>query len=141
MVASQMLFMADHSCWMVNFLTLYECCWRLLFELADYKFISLLLLGLPPLVLRRILEILTYLATNHSSVSNMLFYFDSLNVPDSLIPKCSETKDKGKEKIVDGETSLEYKEDLEDGSVPLILLLKLLNRPLFLRSTQHLEQV
>ncbi|XP_031286240.1 E3 ubiquitin-protein ligase UPL1 isoform X2 [Pistacia vera] len=102
---------------------------------------SQLLDGLPPLVLRRILEIMTYLATNHSAVASMLFYLDPSIVPELATPKYSETKDKGKEKILDGDASSEPPGDLQDGHVPLILFLKLLNRPLFLRSTAHLEQV
>jgi E3 ubiquitin-protein ligase HUWE1 len=47
--------------------------------------------------------------------------------------------DKGKEKIDDGGDSLKPLGDTDD--FPLILFLKLLNRPLFLRSTAHLEQV
>lgn len=102
---------------------------------------SQLLDGLPPLVLRRVLEILTYLATNHSAVANILFYFDQSVVPESSSPKHSETKnDKGKEKIVDGASSNSLGISSK-GDVPLILFLKLLNRPLFLRSIAHLEQV
>jgi E3 ubiquitin-protein ligase HUWE1 len=96
--------------------------------------------GLPPLVLRRVLEILTYLATNHSSIANMLFYFDPSIVLEPPSPKYLETKiDKGKEKIGDGDNSLKPLGDTDN--VPLILFLKLLNRPLFLHSTTHLEQV
>ncbi|CAK7324495.1 unnamed protein product [Dovyalis caffra] len=101
---------------------------------------SQLLDGLPPLVLRRILEILTYLSANHSSIADMLFYLDPSIVPEPRSPKYLETKmDKGKEKINDGGDSLKPLGDTDD--VPLILFLKLLNRPLFLRSTAHLEQV
>ncbi|KAI5571220.1 hypothetical protein BDE02_11G079400 [Populus trichocarpa] len=101
---------------------------------------SQLMDGLPPLVLRRVLEILTYLATNHSSIANMLFYFDPSIVLEPLSPKYLETKiDKGKEKIGDGDNSLKPLGDTDN--VPLILFLKLLNRPLFLHSTTHLEQV
>lgn len=97
--------------------------------------------GLPPLVLRRVLEILSYLATNHSAVANMLFYFDPSLVPESSSPKHSEsTKDKGKAKVFEGGASVDSG-DCQDGNVPLILFLKLLNRPLFLRSTSHLEQI
>ncbi|XP_007020477.2 PREDICTED: E3 ubiquitin-protein ligase UPL1 [Theobroma cacao] len=97
--------------------------------------------GLPPLVLRRVLEILTYLATNHSAVANMLFYFDPSILSEPLSPKYSETKkDKGKEKIMDGDASKTLGNS-QEGNVPLILFLKLLNRPLFLHSTAHLEQV
>ncbi|KAK4575710.1 hypothetical protein RGQ29_026607 [Quercus rubra] len=103
---------------------------------------SQLLDGLPPLVLRRIFEILTYLATNHTAVANMLFYFDPSLVPEPLSPICMETKkDKGKEKIVEGGLSPKLLGNSLDGDVPLILFLKLLNRPLFLRSNAHLEQV
>ncbi|XWS09652.1 hypothetical protein CRYUN_Cryun39dG0007800 [Craigia yunnanensis] len=97
--------------------------------------------GLPPLVLRRILEILTYLATNHSAVANMLFHYDPSILYEPLSPKNSETKkDKGKEKIMDGDASKPLGNSPE-GDVPVILFLKLLNRLLFLRSTAHLEQV
>ncbi|PPR89007.1 hypothetical protein GOBAR_AA31676 [Gossypium barbadense] len=96
--------------------------------------------GLPPLVLRRVLEILTYLATNHSAVSNMLFHYDPSILSEPLSPQNPETKkDKGKEKIMDGESSKPLGNS--QGDIPLILFLKLLNRPLFLLSTTHLEQV
>lgn len=103
---------------------------------------SQLLDGLPPLVLRRTFEILTFLATNHSAVANMLFYFDPLMVPENLSPVGMENKkEKGKEKIAEGGFASEPLGNSLDGDVPLILFLKLLNRPLFLRSTAHLEQV
>ncbi|KAJ0801926.1 putative HECT domain, ubiquitin interacting, UBA-like superfamily, armadillo-like helical [Helianthus annuus] len=98
---------------------------------------SQLLDGLPPLVLRRVLEILTYLATNHSSVANLLFYFDSSLVPESL--NLDKKDAKGKEKVVEGgEISLPVG---SDGDIPILLFVKLLNQPLFLRSIAHLEQV
>ncbi|KAJ6314476.1 hypothetical protein OIU78_018036 [Salix suchowensis] len=65
---------------------------------------------------------------------------DGLPPLEPLSPKYLETKmDKGKEKIDDGGDSPKPLGDTDD--VPLILFLKLLNRPLFLRSTAHLEQV
>ncbi|GAA0160727.1 ubiquitin-protein ligase [Lithospermum erythrorhizon] len=97
--------------------------------------------GLPPIVLRRVLEILTYLATNHSAVANILFYFDP-----SLIPECSrlyllENKNaKGKEKIIEGQDLSLPDWNSPKHDIPLILFLKLLNEPLFL-SSAHLEQV
>ncbi|KAM1114974.1 hypothetical protein ACFX19_005779 [Malus domestica] len=101
---------------------------------------SQLLDGLPPLVLRRILEILTYLATNHSAVANMLFFFDFSGVPESLSPIHMETKkDKGKEKIGEGGSSSKPSGNTQDVDIPLILFLKLLNRPHY--GTAHLEQV
>ena len=85
---------------------------------------------------------MTYLATNHSAVANMLFYFDPVLVPEPLSPICMESKkDKGKEKIVEAGFASKPLGSSLDGDVPLILFLKLLNRPLFQRSTAHLEQV
>lgn len=102
---------------------------------------SQLLDGLPPLVLRRVLEVLTYLATNHSAVANTLFYFEP-----SLLPESSrnflETKNgKGKEKVEDGGMGSNSHGALQEGSIPLILLLKLLKCPLFRHSNAHVEQV
>ncbi|XP_052178127.1 E3 ubiquitin-protein ligase UPL1 isoform X2 [Diospyros lotus] len=103
---------------------------------------SQLLDGLPPLVLRRILEILTYLATNHSAVANILFHFDPSLIPEDVKPRYSEIKkDKGKEKIGEvGELS-NPSDSFQTGDVPLILFLKLLSQPLFLHSSALLEQV
>ncbi|PWA88758.1 HECT domain-containing protein [Artemisia annua] len=101
---------------------------------------SQLLNGLPPLVLRRVLEILTYLATNHSSVANLLFYFDSSLVPESLNSNHHDKKnDKGKEKVVEG-GEISHPVGSE-GDIPILLFVKLLKQPLFLRSIAHLEQV
>ncbi|CAK9145116.1 unnamed protein product [Ilex paraguariensis] len=103
---------------------------------------SQLLDGLPPLVLRRILEILTYLAANHSAVANILFYFDPSLIPESSNQKYLETKKgKGKEKIVELGYSSDSLGGSRKGDVPVILFLKLLSQPLFLRSIAHLEQV
>lgn len=102
----------------------------------------ILLIGLPPLVLRRILEIMTYLATNHSAVADILFYFDPSLLRDTLGQKYYESKnDKGKEKIVEGKDLVNYVGNSQEGDIPLILFLRLLSQPLFLRSIAHLEQV
>ncbi|XP_027346077.1 E3 ubiquitin-protein ligase UPL1-like isoform X2 [Abrus precatorius] len=101
---------------------------------------SQLLDGLPPLVFRRILEILTYLATNHAAVAKMLFHFDQSIILDSSGPFMVHVNEKGKEKVIEGESSLKPS-GAQTGDVPLVLFLKLLNRPLFLRSNAHLEQV
>nr|GMC47383.1 E3 ubiquitin-protein ligase UPL1 [Ipomoea batatas] len=95
--------------------------------------------GLPPLVLRRILEIFTYLATNHTAVSDLLFYFDPL-----LAQECSDLKrsnnKKGKEKmVIGGDSSNSFISS--NGDVPLVTFLKLLSQPVFTRSIAHLEQV
>ncbi|XP_047975349.1 E3 ubiquitin-protein ligase UPL1 isoform X2 [Salvia hispanica] len=98
--------------------------------------------GVPPLVLRRVLEILTYLATNHSGVASLLFHFESSTIPDFAHTNQSEGKNaKGKEKITAGEHHVYVSESSENKDVPLILLLRLLSEPLFLRSIAHLEQV
>ncbi|KAG5154879.1 hypothetical protein AAZX31_05G122700 [Glycine max] len=101
---------------------------------------SQLLDGLPPLVFRRILEILTYLATNHSAVAKLLFHFDQSIIPDSSCPVKVHMNEKGKEKVIEGRPS-PNSSGAQTGDVPLVLFLKLLNRPLFLRSNAHLEQV
>ncbi|KAH6778608.1 LOW protein: E3 ubiquitin ligase-like protein [Perilla frutescens var. frutescens] len=94
--------------------------------------------GVPPLVLRRVLEILTYLATNHSCVASLLFHFEGSNIPDFSYTNQSDRKSlKGKDKIIGGYVS----GSSENKDVPLILLLRLLSEPLFLRSIPHLEQV
>lgn len=120
-------------------LSAYCFCWLLNIRVMS-SFLSLS--GLPPLVLQRVLEILTYLATNHSAVANMLFYFDPSNVPEASTATNVETKkDKGKEIIEEGRFSSQPHGSTQHGDIPLILFLKLLNQPLFLRSTAHLEQV
>ena len=83
---------------------------------------------------------MTYLATNHSSVANLLFYFDSSLVPESLNSNYHDKKnDKGKEKVVEG-GEISHPVGSE-GDIPILLFVKLLKQPLFLRSIAHLEQV
>ena len=97
--------------------------------------------GLPPLVSRRVLDILTYLASNHSSVADILFYFDSSLASEPPLVTHSESKEKGKEVILDAMDSSTALETPHEGDIPLIIFLKLLKRPLFLRSNSHLEKV
>ncbi|GJS71578.1 hypothetical protein Tco_0704419 [Tanacetum coccineum] len=59
--------------------------------------------GIPPQVLRQILEILNYLATNHSCVADILFYFNSTRGLESLNTGIYDMNDKGKEKVLEGE--------------------------------------
>lgn len=98
--------------------------------------------GLPPLVSRRILEILTYLATNHLAVANILLYLDQplklVLLSHSLVDS---RKEKGKGKLSEGSTFNGLSEASQKGEIPLILFLKLLRQQLFLRSNAHLEQV
>lgn len=112
---------------------LYGCQWNVVYgQPSD---------GLPPLVSRRILEILTYLATNHSSVADILFYLDpSLSSETSTNTQLDSQEKKGKEKICDTKGLLVAESTLKF-DIPLTLFLKLLSRPLFLRSNAHLEQV
>ncbi|KEH31409.1 E3 ubiquitin-protein ligase UPL1-like protein [Medicago truncatula] len=95
--------------------------------------------GLPPLVFRRVLEILTYLATNHSAVAKMLFHFDQ-SIADSSNSSMTHMNGKGKEKVIEEGPSPKSSKTLAE-AVPLVFFMKLLNKPLFLRSTAHLEQV
>ncbi|ESQ29880.1 hypothetical protein EUTSA_v10011172mg [Eutrema salsugineum] len=95
---------------------------------------SQLLNGLPPLVFRRVLEVLTYLATNHSAVADMLFYFDSSLLSQFPCPKPSVCEGKGKEKV----TQVTDSRNLE---IPVVVFFKLLNRPQLLQSTSHLALV
>ncbi|KAL5974363.1 E3 ubiquitin-protein ligase upl1 [Asimina triloba] len=115
---------------------LYGCQWNVVYGRSQQSD------GLPPLVSRRVLEILTYLATNHLAVANILFYFEPPSDLESRSPGHSEAKkEKGKEKIGEGMPSSSSIDVPQKGYVPLILFLKLLNRSLFLRSNAHLEQV
>ncbi|CAN6195336.1 unnamed protein product [Urochloa humidicola] len=90
--------------------------------------------GLPPLVTRRLLEILTYLASNHPSVADLLVYFNPSASLNSLTLQHS--KERSQES-----PSLDMKQPSSEGYTPILLFLKLLNKPLFLRSRVYLEQV
>lgn len=90
---------------------------------------------------RRLLEILTYLAKNHVHFASTLFYFDPSTVGPASIEYSSNQWEKGKEKTLETNAPLDIMRTSASGFVPLILLLKLLDRPLFLRSNAHLEQV
>ena len=86
---------------------------------------------MPPLVSRRVLETLTYLARNHPNVSTLLLFLQ-FPFPTNFH---TETLDQrhGKAVLVeDGE---------QQSAFALVLLLTLLNQPLYMRSVAHLEQV
>ncbi|ONK82067.1 uncharacterized protein A4U43_C01F35780 [Asparagus officinalis] len=111
----------------------YGCQWNIVYGRARSSD------GLPPLVSRRVLEILTYLATNHSSVASILFCFDlSLASAPSTTNHVDSKKERGKEKLCAKDLLVE---SFSKFDIPLILFLRLLSRPLFLRSCAHLEQV
>ena len=104
----------------------------------------LVLAGVPPLVSRRVLEILTYLARNHSHVANLLLFLEPAGPSSTIAAEISpqKVKEKGKAKLVDGVApTVVPGEPKAKGEIPLILLLKLLNQPLYSRSSAHLEQV
>ncbi|KAL2505911.1 E3 ubiquitin-protein ligase UPL1 [Abeliophyllum distichum] len=88
--------------------------------------------GVPPLVSRRVLETLTYLARNHPLVAKLLL---ELRLPHpSLMESPSFDKKRGKSVIV-------VDEEHQDGQASLALLLSLLSHSLYLRSIAHLEQL
>lgn len=68
---------------------------------------------------------MTYLATNHSSVANLLFYFDSSLVPESLNSNYHDKKnDKAKEKVVEGG---EISQPVgSEGDIPITIICKAL---------------
>uniref|UniRef100_A0A803LK72 HECT-type E3 ubiquitin transferase n=1 Tax=Chenopodium quinoa TaxID=63459 RepID=A0A803LK72_CHEQI len=91
--------------------------------------------GVPPLVSRRVLETLTYLARNHPFVAKILL---ELRLP--LLSHCAfENADKvhGKALMIVDAQNAEAHEELHS----VALLLGLLNQPLYLRSNAHLEQL
>ncbi|MBA0566034.1 hypothetical protein Golob_010884, partial [Gossypium lobatum] len=99
------------------------------FEVIFFYFI-LFFLGVPPLVSRRVLETLTYLARNHPYVAKILLQF---RLP---LPILQEQRniDQSRGKALMNEVQLE-------GFSSIALLLSLLNQPLYLRSIAHLEQL
>ncbi|XP_010277573.1 PREDICTED: E3 ubiquitin-protein ligase UPL2-like isoform X2 [Nelumbo nucifera] len=93
--------------------------------------------GVPPLVSRRILETLTYLAQNHPYVAKLLLQFE-LARP-SIQKLTSSDQDRGKAvMIIDEEFE---RKTQQGGDYSIVLLLSLLNQPLYLRSIAHLEQL
>jgi E3 ubiquitin-protein ligase HUWE1 len=90
--------------------------------------------GLPPLVTRRLLEILTYLASNHPSVADLLVHFNPSVSSNHLTLQDSE-------EVSQESPSLKMNQSSSESYTPILLFLKLLNKPLFLRSRLYLEQV
>ena len=94
--------------------------------------------GVPPLVSRRVLETLTFLAQNHPLVANLLLYLEQ---PVTHKPQRDQHMDRGKALMIDEESLSETLNKGSTSNFPRVLLLKLLNQPLYSRSTAHLEQV
>lgn len=88
------------------------------------------ILGVPPLVSRRVLETLTYLARNHKFVAKILLQF--------RIQTLDQARGKAIMIVQDDETE---KQQYQEGFLAITLLLSLLKQPLYLRSIAHLEQV
>ncbi|XP_022773024.1 E3 ubiquitin-protein ligase UPL1-like isoform X2 [Durio zibethinus] len=86
--------------------------------------------GVPPLVSRRVLETLTYLARSHPYVAKILLQF-KLPLP-TLKELRNIDQSRGKALMT---------EEHEEGYISIALLLSLLNQPLYLRSIAHLEQL
>ncbi|XP_071715402.1 E3 ubiquitin-protein ligase UPL1-like [Rutidosis leptorrhynchoides] len=89
--------------------------------------------GVPPLVSRRVLETLTYLARNHTFVAKLLLQFRFSPVESESL---NQSRGKAIMVIQDNETG-KQQEDL----LAITMLLSLLNQPLYLRSIAHLEQL
>ncbi|KAL9666925.1 hypothetical protein QQ045_001269 [Rhodiola kirilowii] len=94
--------------------------------------------GIPPLLSRRILEILTYLARNHPFVAkimlNRMFPWASAEELEGADPRG------GKAIIIIGnDENLDKQRPIE--YVSIVLLFSLLNQPLYSRSVVHLEHL
>ncbi|CAN6355891.1 unnamed protein product [Urochloa humidicola] len=85
--------------------------------------------GVPPLVSRRVLETLTYLARSHPNVAKLLLSLE-FPCPSRCLTEVDQRR--GKAVVEDGE---------EQKAFALVLLLTLLNQPLYMRSVAHLEQL
>ncbi|RLN30647.1 E3 ubiquitin-protein ligase UPL1 -like protein [Panicum miliaceum] len=86
--------------------------------------------GVPPLVSRRVLETLTYLARSHPNVAKLLLFLE-FPCPSRGRTEALDQR-RGKAVVEDGE---------ERKAFALVLLLTLLNQPLYMRSVAHLEQL
>ncbi|XP_051123521.1 E3 ubiquitin-protein ligase UPL2-like isoform X2 [Andrographis paniculata] len=94
--------------------------------------------GVPPLVSRRALETLTYLARNHPLVAKLLLEFRLSQF--SLKESSDSDGKRGKAVMVHDDSMLE-KSECPEGQASVTLLLSLLNQSLYLRSIAHLEQL
>lgn len=94
--------------------------------------------GIPPLVSRRILETLTYLARNHPYVAKILLQFRLPQPPLQRLENSDQAR--GKAVMVVEEDDMELKQH-QEGYLSIALLLSLLSQPLYLRSIAHLEQL
>ncbi|KAE9609095.1 putative aminoacyltransferase, E1 ubiquitin-activating enzyme [Lupinus albus] len=93
--------------------------------------------GVPPLLSRRILETLTYLARNHPYVAKNLLQF-RLHLPASREPDNADVARGKAVMVVEDEGNIGGS---NAGCVSITILLSLLKHPLYLRSIAHLEQL
>ncbi|CAL0305611.1 unnamed protein product [Lupinus luteus] len=93
--------------------------------------------GVPPLLSRRILETLTYLARNHPYVANNLLQF-RLHHPASREANSADVACGKAVMVVEDEENIG---ENVAGCISITILLSLLKRPLYLRSIAHLEQL
>ncbi|KAJ7965883.1 E3 ubiquitin-protein ligase UPL1-like [Quillaja saponaria] len=92
--------------------------------------------GVPPLLSRRILETLTYLARNHPYVAKSLLL---LRLPPPALRGLENAGDaRGKAVMIVEEDD---RSQNSEGEISISMLLSLLNQPLYLRSIAHLEQL
>ncbi|KAL3023982.1 hypothetical protein AAZX31_04G094700 [Glycine max] len=88
--------------------------------------------GVPPLLSRRILETLTYLARHHPFVAKILLQFrlhpPALREPDNA-------------GVARGKAVMVVEDEINAGYISIAMLLGLLKQPLYLRSIAHLEQL
>ncbi|WJX34965.1 HECT-type E3 ubiquitin transferase [Trifolium repens] len=93
--------------------------------------------GVPPLLSRRILETLTYLARNHPYVAKMLLQL-RLHRPAA---RDSDSADIARGKAVMVSEDQINTSESNEGYISIAMLLSLLKQPLYLRSIAHLEQL
>ncbi|KAK1316020.1 E3 ubiquitin-protein ligase UPL2 [Acorus calamus] len=94
--------------------------------------------GVPPLLSRRILETLTYLARNHPYVAKFLLH---MVLPQPATPNSlNAEQDRGKAVMIMEEDQSERLLQ-QKGDTSIVSLLSLLNQSLYLRSVAHLEQL
>ncbi|KAK9930153.1 hypothetical protein M0R45_027205 [Rubus argutus] len=112
---------------------LYGCQGNVMYSRASAKD------GIPPLLSRRILETLTYLARHHPNVAKILL---NLRLPHSALQERENIdRTRGKAVMVVEEND-QITSHNQEGYLSIALLLSLLNQPLYLvRSIAHLEQL
>lgn len=94
--------------------------------------------GVPPLVSRRILETMTYLARNHPYVAKILLQYRLPHPPLQEPENLDQVRGKA---VMVIEDEVVDKKLHQEGYLSVALLLSLLNQPLYLRSIAHLEQL